>query len=383
MQTVDRGSVLVLGATGIIGKYVCAAAANSGYRVVAVSRGQKAGLEIHGVESVTLDVRDPTAVSRRLDGAQFDAVVDLVSFTPSQVEQTFEVLGATTRQYVFVSSATVSAAAPSNGVITEESPLVNAGWNYPILKAESEARLHELGKSRGHDYTIVRPYITYSEQRIAFGLWEGDQVLGRLQRGLPILLVDEIASARTSLTHAYDFAAGLVALIGQPDALNETFQIASPEQITWKEVFEFSARTLGLDIDLQIIAKGEFLKAWPGLAGKVEDRAMDRAFSADKLSRVVNGFDFQVGVEQGYTRVLDSWSIDQGLGFSPANLGRYERMLSELGRNQGTSWRPKSYDLQGKRDKLEYVVGRHRAADASWQMVRSIRDRNRPAGDYA
>lgn len=154
-----------------------------------------------------------------------------------------------TAQYVFLSSARVYA--DSDAPITEESPrLLDVSQDreylatdeYALAKARQEDILRaECGKG---NWTIVRPYITYSEIRLQLGVLEKEAWLARALHGQTVVFSKDIADKMTTLTYGYDVARGIAALIGREKALGEAFHITCDRPIRWREVLNLYIEVL-------------------------------------------------------------------------------------------------------------------------------------------
>ena len=60
--------------------------------------------------------------------------------------------------------------------------------------------------------------------------------LGRAFRGRQVVFYDDLADKLTSMTYGGDVARGISYLIGNPQALGQAVNIASPESKTWGEI---------------------------------------------------------------------------------------------------------------------------------------------------
>ena len=105
-------AVLVLGGTQWLGREVVAAALGRGEQVTVLARGESGAFPA-GVQVVRADRGEPTAYDA-VAGAQWDVVLD-VTRQPSHSLGAVTALGARAASWVFVSSASVYAAADSPG----------------------------------------------------------------------------------------------------------------------------------------------------------------------------------------------------------------------------------------------------------------------------
>ena len=144
---------------------------------------------------------------------------------------------------MFISSARVYADSRAEA-ITEDTPRLLdtlrdekylATNEYALAKAREE---NILLNGKYKNYTIVRPYITYSSQRIQLGIYEKELWLQRALEGKTIVFSKEIAERHTTLTNGYDVSLRIADLIGNPRAVGEIFQITTDENIKWESVLE-------------------------------------------------------------------------------------------------------------------------------------------------
>ncbi len=97
--------VMVLGATGFIGRPLVRALAAEGHAVVAVSRNPDRAPPEPGVVVLALDRADPQALAAAADGA--DAVIDLLGMTLASTQPLVERLTGRVGRYVLASSSDV------------------------------------------------------------------------------------------------------------------------------------------------------------------------------------------------------------------------------------------------------------------------------------
>jgi nucleoside-diphosphate-sugar epimerase len=375
-------TLLILGGTGIIGKDLCRAAVDAGHRVTVVSRGRNSsegGVRGHPqYEELVGDVNDPDGLREALGPRQFDAVVDLLSFTPTQVERGLALFGGRCSQYVLISSATVYAAGGPESPIVESTAKTTTPWDYPAMKIASEAAFRAACARIDQSFTIVRPYITYSDQRVAFGAWETRAILDRLAAERPIVIGQEVGQTLTSLTHSRDLARGIVALLGNPRAINEDFHIASEEQVTWASVHEVAAEIMGKRLSLIEVPDSRIVEAFPELAGKISDRRLPRVFDNGKLRAACPSFRFEYSVRDGYSAVIPAaLAIMRQDHRYATTQGRMDRLLSESvpGRTTQMDLRQFARSLRRESvgDYLKYSLERHTLLASAKRVARSAR----------
>ena len=107
-----------------------------------------------GVKILAVDIQDTAAASQVLAGACFDAVVDWIAFRPADIERDVALFRGRTRQFVFISSASVYQKPVSHYLITESTPLANPYWEYALQKIACEARLMRACQANAPEDTM-------------------------------------------------------------------------------------------------------------------------------------------------------------------------------------------------------------------------------------
>jgi nucleoside-diphosphate-sugar epimerase len=302
--------LLFIGGTGNISLAVTRLLAHQGVEVSVLNRGLSEVQLPAGVRTIRADIRDAASVSDALRGEHFDIAVDWIAFTPEQVELDIALFAGMVSQYVFISSATVYRK-PTPVPIVEQSPLGNPIWPYARDKVACEERLLREYEQAGFPVTIVRPSHTYGETRIPTAL-EGESytVVERLRQGKPLIVFGDGTSFWT-MTHNTDFARAFVGLLGNPDAIGESFHITSDEHLTWDQVVETIAAAAGFEPDIVHIPS-DFIAAMDPELGVtlLADKAHSLVFDNSKLKRVVPGFRAVVPFADGVARSLAWFDAD-------------------------------------------------------------------------
>lgn len=231
--------ILVLGGTGAMGMPVVQILAEREYTVYVTTRKNRRSSR-ENVRYITGNAHDLEFVCSILK-ERYDVIVDFMIYYPSEFQSHIEILQNNTDQYIFMSSARVYADSP-NEVITEKSQRLLdvtedesylATNEYALAKAREED--HLINSPIGN-YTIIRPYITYYNERLQLGIYEKELWLQRVLEGKKIIFSEEIAKKYTTLTHGYDVALRIADLVGNPEAIGEVYQIAMSQNIRWGDV---------------------------------------------------------------------------------------------------------------------------------------------------
>lgn len=295
--------VLFIGGTGIISSAASALAVERGMEVTLLNRGRSRRPPADGVEVLTADFSDDAAVDAALAGREFDVVVDMIAFTPEQVQRDIDRFEGRTGQYVFISSASAYQKPVARLPITESTPLRNPFWQYSRDKIAGEELLATAYRERAFPVTVLRPSHTYDKWTIpAFGGWTA---IDRIRRGEEIIVHGDGTSLWT-LTHATDFAVGFVGLLDNPLAHGDTFQITSDFVYTWNEIYSILGRAAGAEPKLRYATSAAIEQALPDRAGQLAgDMAHSVVFDNTKIRRVVPDFNPVVAFHRAAVEIIE------------------------------------------------------------------------------
>ena len=305
--------VLFIGGTGIISTAYTQLAADRAIDLTLVVRGQHNTSLPPSIKTLRFDVHDIPAASRALDGMQFDAVVDWIAFTTEDVERDLNLFRARTRQFIFISSASVYQKPQTHYLMTESTPIANPYWQYSRDKIACEERLLKAYRDEGFPVTIVRPSLTYGETLIplAVNSWpKSYTIVDRMLRGEKVIVPGDGSSLWT-ITHNSDFAKGLVGLLGNEQAIGQAFHITSDEVMTWDQYYGIVAHAAGVEPKLVHIASDFMTTCEPELTGSlIGDKAVSVVFDNSKIRRFVPGFCATTRFEQGIRQSLAWFDAD-------------------------------------------------------------------------
>ncbi|MEU8608031.1 NAD-dependent epimerase/dehydratase family protein [Actinoplanes sp. NPDC048791] len=304
--------VLYLGGTGTISASCVRLAVETGMRVTVVNRGrdsQERGLP-EGAEKLIADVTDDDALLAAIGDRTFDAVVNFLSYDPDDARRMVTLFGPRTRQYVHISSASIYAKPVRQLPISESTPTApNPALDYATAKWRTEQALQDAHVTQGFPLTVVRPSHTYDDASPPLpGGWT---VVDRIARGEEIPVHGDGTSLWT-LTHADDFAQGLVGLLGNPRAIGETFNVTSPDVYTWDQIYTIIAEALGVAPRLVHVASEMFplvAPAWFWSGEMVGDIGHSATFDTTKIRTFVPGFFPRLTFHRAASRMVQ-WRRD-------------------------------------------------------------------------
>lgn len=286
--------VLILGGTGAMGKHlVDILSQKDGVNIFVTSR--KPHEKVGNVSFLQGNAHD-SAFLYSLLNEKFDVIIDFMAYSTSEFACRYKRIMASCGHYIFLSSSRVYAA--SDKPITEDSPrLLDVITDKKYLSTDeyalAKARQEDLlMKSDCTNYTIVRPYITYSETRLQLGVLEKEGWLYRALHGRSIVFSDDIAHNFTTLTYGLDVAHGISALIGRAEAQQEAFHITSINPICWKEVLSIYLNVLeektGRCPEVLMTENSLNLKFRMLKYQVLYDRLYNRSFDNSKIGRFVD-----------------------------------------------------------------------------------------------
>jgi nucleoside-diphosphate-sugar epimerase len=303
----SRASVLYLGGTGTISAACVRLSVASGMRVSVLNRGRNAaGRELPGEANLLVgDVTDVASLESALGDTQFDSVVNFLSYDADDAQRCVDFFADRTRQYVHISSASVYGKPVLQTPIVESSPTHNRFLGYARAKLRAEHALEEAYAQRDFPVTIVRPSHTYDDANPPLpGGWT---VVNRIAAGREIPVHGDGTSLWT-LTHADDFAVGLVGLLDNPRAIGETFHITGGDIYTWDQIYTIIGEAVGAEARLVHVPSELFPVVAPDWFWSellIGDLAHSAVFDNAKIHRFVPSFAPKLTFHRAAHRMID------------------------------------------------------------------------------
>ena len=307
--------VLILGGTGAMGLHLIECLKNRNVSIAVTSRKNRENAA--GVIYLKGDAHDINFLTPILKSKTWDAIVDFMVYSTTEFQGRVDLLLSSTKQYVFLSSARVYA--DSKTPIKEDSSrLLDVSHDedflktdeYPLSKAREENILFE---SRYKNWTIIRPYITFSEIRLQLGVFEKEDWLYRALHGRTIVFSKDISEKYTTLTYAFDVVAAMVQLIGNEKAYGEIFHITSEEAYTWNEILsvylDVLEDTLKYRPPLLLLEKSITFKFGEPQYSILYDRNYNRVFDNRKIKEYTEVYDFH-DVKKGIRGCLQTFLLN-------------------------------------------------------------------------
>lgn len=347
--------VLLLGGTGPMGSHLKTVLSCRGDNVTVTSRSYYESKEL-------IEYRQGNAKNLDFLGDilkdNWDAIVDFMIYSEKEFKERIDLLLNSTSQYIFLSSARVYN--DSRESITEETArLLDASDDegflsqneYSLYKARQEDILKSSHKS---NWTIIRPYITYSEKRLQLGTLEKESWLYRALKGRTILFSKDINNHFTTLTYGFDVASGIACIISDSSSLGETYHITNQYACKWSEILhvylDVLESTLGYRPKVMYQGLQEFLTWNTGKYQIIYDRLFDRKFNNAKINNKINTedfIDFRTGLQSCLTKFLESPEFKRINWKREAIKDRYTKERTPL------------KEISGVKQKLNYIYYRY------------------------
>jgi nucleoside-diphosphate-sugar epimerase len=309
-----KQKILLIGGTGVLSTDVMNLSLKKGYAVYILNRGYHTKFIPRGVILLQADIKNANEVNSVIKDLCFDVVVDFITYN---IKNSLSLFQNRCSQFILISSACAYRRDKLDGIITEESPLGNHNWDYSTNKVACEEYLISKCSEVGLKYSIVRPYITYGNTRLPYGImppygWHWT-LIARILNDKPVFLWDNGAAICT-ITHTADFAKGLVGLFGNPKTYNEAFHIVSDESISWKELIYLIGKLINKKPLIAEIPSVYAAAKLPFLKGMLlGDRSLDAVFDNSKIKNAVPEFICTTPLEKGISQTIEYYRANNFL----------------------------------------------------------------------
>lgn len=350
--------VLLLGGTGVMGKYLIDLLDKKQVPTYVTSR--KKHKDFGTIHYVQGNAKEMPFLTQICSQEKWDAIVDFMSYKTDEFKQRYELLLSSTLQYIFISTARVYG--NEEHPIKETSPrLLDCSTDkeflstdeYSLTKARQENILYNSGKT---NYTIIRPCIIYGDNRLQLGVLEKEEWLYRALHGRQIVFCQEILDKVTTMTNGFDIARAFSEIIGNKKSLGETIHLTCTHHRTWRQIFDIYSNTLrdltGRVPNMKIVPLSEFINSRPDYLKYqvIYDRVYDKDFCVEKESEFIDVDSFlppEVGLRKCLTNFLEN-----GCPFNYVTV-KYEAKRDKLTKEYSTF-----ADVRGIKEKMKYLYYR-------------------------
>lgn len=288
--------VLLLGGTGAMGTFLVDILAKSKINCVVTSRSKKNSCNY--VTYICGNAKDDKFLFPLLESRHWSSIIDFMSYSTEEFANRFQTLLKCTDQYVYLSSSRVYA--NSETPLKESSPrLLDSCSDKEYLSTDeyalSKARQENLLLSSClKNWTIIRPYITFSDARLQLSCLEKEYWLKRVLDNKTIVFSKDLANKTTTFTCGNDVAKGIAAIIGKKEALGEIFHITNNKSYKWADFLQVYTSILEqyCGHKASIIYVDKWSDYYSGKWQIIYDRLYDRTFDNSKINKFIDTSNF-------------------------------------------------------------------------------------------
>lgn len=244
--------ILVVGASGFIGRHLVARLLEQGRDIQAFGRTQTEA----PVEFFEGAINDSEASGKALEGVKCvvylvgkspqpkDSAADLESYRFANcdlaVSFASHAVRAGVQRFIFISTVGVNGASTEGSVPFTESKTPAPHSPYALSKYEAEMALQEIAESSGMELVVVRPPLVYGPGA------QGN--FARLRRwvmsGVPLPFA--LVKNRRSLISVHNLVDLIICCIDHPKAANQVFLAADGDDISTPQLLREVAAAMGL-----------------------------------------------------------------------------------------------------------------------------------------
>lgn len=258
LPVTKKPTVLVLGGTGFIGRYLVKDLTEKGLGVRVVTRGAGSGnIALKGlpVELIQGDMASADFMDKALEG--IDVVYHLAKSEGDKWDDYYKhdvlvtkniaerALAAGIKRFIYTGTIDSYYSADANEVITMDTPLdpkIDSRNHYARSKATCEALLTKLAEDKGLPLVIFRPGVVIGKgcppAHWGVGMFQSEtrmQFWGNGESKLPLVLVEDVASA-------------LVLGLDKPDIEGKTFLLTDDPFLSGKQYVDIVSDEIGTRI---------------------------------------------------------------------------------------------------------------------------------------
>ncbi|MCE9616480.1 MAG: NAD-dependent epimerase/dehydratase family protein [Lentisphaerae bacterium] len=295
--------VLIIGGTGLISTGIVTHLLARGAGVTMFNRGQRPGAIPAGVEVLHGDRNDVAALQRACGSRRWDAVIDMIGFTPAQAQADIDVFGGRCEQFIFCSTVCSYGVKVPPHVFVDESfpqePISTYGKN-KLLCEQLFLRAHAEQKFQ---VTIIRPSHTYGPgSPLIDNLEPAPVAWDRIERGLPVVCAGDGLGLWVS-THRDDVGKLFAYAALNPVTYGQCYNATRDQHLTWTSYYQAVASALGKPLELRYLPAPRIWSRDPARFGLLREiTGFHGAYDSRKARRDVPQFacdiDFAAGAAQ-------------------------------------------------------------------------------------
>lgn len=307
--------ILIVGGTGLISTAISRQLLARGDELVLFNRGKSEVRFPAGARFVYGERNDFPAFEQQMialcNAEHFDAVIDMICFTPAQAESAVRAFAGVVPHYIFCSTVDVYSKPANRYPLTEAEPR-RGNNDYGRNKILCEDLFFEAHQRGTLPVTVMRPAMTYGEGGgiVDYSGWSR-RIFDRLRRGLPILVHGDGSSLWVAC-HIEDVAVAFVNAIGNRAALGRAYHATGEEWLTWNRYYTEAAWAIGAPApDLVHIPTDLLVKIAPERFYWLETNFQGNNIFDNSAAQRDLGFRYTIPWAEGVKRTYD-WLAANG-----------------------------------------------------------------------
>lgn len=282
-------NILVIGGSYFVGRVFTMVALKEACRLTLINRGNYSMKDFGEVREIKCERHDYDAISQLSLDKTYDAVVDFCAYERNDISGLVKSLPCAFRQYIYVSTAEVSA--QTQEVRDETSALEvkepeNQVDRYTYQKMLLEQELMDCASAHGFGYTILRPVFIYGPYDYAP---RESWYVRNIVEGRPVYHPTD-ADAKFQMVYVKDVARAILLVTGNPKSENQVYILSEPEVMTYDSHLELLRSVSDIPFQIQPVLVQTVLEQNIPLPFPL--RAEDnKLFSGEKIVREL-GFQY-------------------------------------------------------------------------------------------
>ena len=236
--------ILILGGSYFTGRIFCMYAAREKLADITVINRGRYKLNLPNVRELVCD-RHSAALGSMIGDEKFDAAIDFCAYSKNDISSVLEAFPGKIGHYIYFSTASVCR--PEKGYLDE-----NAAVWYNTPEGETgdyirgkillEEEIKEACGKNGIPFTIFRPSFIYGP--FNYAPRESELIREIAQKGRLTLPTD--SDSRMSFVYVTDVAVAAMRAAGNCVAYGETFNLAAPETVDYKTLYDVLRKVGGV-----------------------------------------------------------------------------------------------------------------------------------------
>jgi nucleoside-diphosphate-sugar epimerase len=296
--------VLIVGGTGLISVGIAKELLRRGAHVAMFNRGQRPNTLPPDVEQLIGDRADPQGFGA-LAGRGFDAVIDMICFSPAQAEQTVQTFAGRTEHVLFCSTCCTYAVDIPPHVIVRESDAQRPVSEYGKNKLICEKLFLQAGVDGKFAVTVIRPSCSYGPGSFLIDQLEFDTpAWGRIERGLPVLAAGD-GLGLWQATHRDDVGKLFAHAVLNPKTYGQAYNATRDEVFTWRDFYRQAAVSLGTPRMIFVPASFIVRRAPARFGLLAENTRFHGAYDSSKAKRDVPEFRCSIDFVDGARETIE------------------------------------------------------------------------------